>query len=136
MILINTLISGLLCLCGGGATVTSTAERIDPPVPAPVVFEWSTESVNGHCVGFEGLLSLFSPGWNVYRMSGIMYRESRCTPDATNSCCSGLLQMHRQHIPFVGCSVLIRQDFYDPVKNICSAAALWEVQGYAAWSTS
>ena len=123
------------------AVATKKAVRLDPPSPPPTTVAappvlWSTASSNGHCVGFEFLLSYFSPGWSVTRMSGIMYRESRCTPTASNSCCSGLLQMHYIHIPNAACGVFTRKDYYDPVKNICAAAALWKVQGYGAWSTS
>ena len=123
------------------ASATSPAVRLDPPTtPEPTTTppppSWSTESRNGHCVGFEGLLAQYSPGWSVSRMSGIMYRESRCQPGASNACCSGLLQIHRMHIPIEECNVWSRSDFYNPVKNICAAAWLWRIQGYGGWSTS
>jgi len=124
------------------ASATSPAVRLDPPTtPEPTTTvkpppSWSTDSSNGHCVGFEGLLAQYSPGWSVSRMSGIMYRESRCQPDARNSCCSGLLQIHRMHIPIEECDVWSRADLYNPVKNICAAAWLWRIQGYGGWSTS
>lgn len=129
-----------LCMCGGGgATATEQADRLDPPpttVPdVPVL--WSTESADGRCVGMEWALEYYSPGWDVVRMSRIMYRESRCQPTASNTCCSGLLQMHRMHIPRMAlCGVVARADLYDPMKNICAAAALWGTSGYGAWSTS
>jgi len=130
-----------LLVINSPASATSPAVRLDPPTtPEPPTTppppSWSTESRNGHCVGFEGLLAQYSPGWSVSRMSGIMYRESRCQPDASNSCCSGLLQIHRMHIPIEECNVWSRSDLYNPVKNICAAAWLWRVQGYGGWSTS
>jgi len=130
-----------LCLCGGGgATATSQAVRMNdpPPPPAPVSIPvlWTTESTNGRCVGMESALAYWSPGWDVVRMSRIMYRESRCQPDASNSCCSGVLQMHRMHVPEPACGVFTRADLYDPWRNICAAAALWRQSGYAAWSTA
>jgi hypothetical protein len=112
--------------------------QVNPPPPPPTVpLLWNTEAVNGHCVGFEWALSEFSPGWDVYRMSGIMYRESRCEPSASNSCCSGLLQIHRSWIGQLGeCRVYSRMDLYDPMKNICAAAVVYREQGMSAWSTS
>jgi len=112
------------------------AVRLDPPPPPPPPVLWTTEAVNGHCVGLEGALAHFSPGWDVRRMSGIAYRESRCQPSASNSCCSGVLQMHRMHVPEPSCGVFSRNDLYDPWKNICAAAELWRSSGYSAWSTS
>ncbi len=128
-----------LCLCGGaGATATSGAVRMNPPAPPPVSVPtlWTTESANGRCIGMESALAYWSPGWDVVRMSRIMYRESRCQPDASNSCCSGVLQMHRMHVPEPGCGVFTRADLYDPWRNICAAAALWRQSGYGAWSTA
>ena len=126
-----------LCMCGGGgATATQPADRMDPP-PAPTVpVLWSSDAVNGRCVGFEWALEHWSPGWDVARMSRIMYRESRCQPSASNSCCSGLLQMHRMHVPVSMCGVNTRTDLYDPMKNICAAAELWRTSGYQAWTTA
>jgi len=112
------------------------AVRLDPPKPAPPPVLWTTEAVNGKCVGLIGALTYWSPGWDVNRMAGIAYRESRCDPNASNSCCSGVLQMHRMHVPNTMCGVYSRADYYDPWKNVCAAAALWRASGYGAWSTS
>lgn len=136
-----SILMSVFCLCGGGVTATKPAVRVTPPtttttLPAPPPPTWSTEYANGHCVGFEDLLAQYSPGWDVRRMSGIMYRESRCTPDASNSCCSGLLQIHRMHLPIEVCDVWVRADYYDPVKNICAGAEIWKAAGYGAWSTA
>lgn len=137
--MIAALLAGL-CLCGGVAGPYEPAVRLDPP---PVVVDigtppilWTTESRDGRCVGLEWALGHYSPGWSVERMSRIAYRESRCQPDASNSCCSGVLQMHRMHIPNAMCGVHTRADYYDPLHNICAAAALWRTSGYQAWTTS
>ena len=138
----TALLMSIICMCGGGgATATQPAVRLDPPPPVvdtlpPVPVLWSTASANGHCTGLEFALAYWSPGWDVRRMSGIAYRESRCQPGASNSCCSGVLQMHRMHVPNAFCGVYSRDDYYDPWKNICAAAALWKTSGYGAWSTS
>jgi hypothetical protein len=103
-----------------------------PPAPPSS----STASSNGQCVGFKGLLAQYNPGWSVDRMAGIMYRESRCDPSASNSCCSGLLQMHRMHVPVPECGVWSRNDLYNAEANVCAAAQLFRSSGYGAWSTS
>lgn len=135
--MIAALIVGL-CLCGGSATATAQADRLEPPAPAPVVVPvlWTDEAAGGRCIGLEAALSYWSPGWNVERMSRIAYRESRCSPAAANSCCTGVLQMHAMHVPEPWCGVFTRADLTDPWRNICAAAALWRTSGYGAWTTS
>jgi len=118
------------------------AVRLNPPTTTttttmpPLGPLWSTESSNGRCTGLVFALTHLSPGWDVWRMAGIAYRESRCQPNASNSCCSGVLQMHRMHVPVPSCGVWSRADLYDPWKNICAAAELWKASGYGAWSVS
>jgi len=122
------------------ATGFMVATRLDPPPPpAPVLF--TTDALAGRCVGAEFLLGYFSPGWNVERMSRIMYRESRCSPTADNrsSSATGLLQILSSHCPWLArqmgepCSA---SRLTDPAYNIRAAAALWLEQGYSAWATS
>jgi hypothetical protein len=108
------------------------AVRLNPPASST----GSSESSNGQCVGFKGLLAQYNPGWSVDRMAGIMYRESRCDPSASNSCCSGLLQMHRMHVPIPECGVYSRNDLYNAEANVCAAAQLFRSSGYGAWSTA
>lgn len=122
-----------------GAT-RGTAVQVAPTDPPPATEAprpgFSGAVSNGHCVGMEGLLAYYSPGWNVTRMSGIAYRESRCQPGASNSCCSGLLQVHRLWLPQPSCGAYSRSDLYDPATNVCVAAIVWRESGYGAWSTS
>lgn len=117
-----------------GNSVQETPTLPPPPTEPPVPV-FSGDNDGRRCLGAEALLAYYSPGWDVVRMSRIMWRESRCLPDTSNSCCSGLLQMHRMHVPNHGlCGVYSRSDYYDPVKNICAAAILWQASGYGAWS--
>lgn len=138
--MIAALIVSLLCLCGGGggARATGQAVRLTPPPPTTVVPTlWTTESANGRCVGLVNALTYWSPGWDVQRMAGIAYRESRCTPSASNSCCSGMLQIHRSWVDDVAmCGIDSRADLYDPWLNVCAAAVVYRTQGINAWSTS
>jgi hypothetical protein len=70
-------------------------------------------------------------------MAGIAYRESRCDPSASNSCCSGVFQIHQSWIDNVAmCGVRTRSDLYDAWKNVCAAAVVYRTQGISAWSTS
>ena len=63
------------------ANAAAAAERLDPPTVEVATTlglpPGSSASSGGRCVGWEGLLSRYSPGWPVERMSRIMYRESR-----------------------------------------------------------
>lgn len=106
------------------------------PPPEPATGPYYGSAVSGRCTQYEPMLEYFSPGWDIDQFSKIMWRESRCTPDAANSCCSGLLQIHRLHIPNLGaCDVYSRDDLYQPDKNICSAAVVYRLAGGTSpWS--
>jgi hypothetical protein len=111
---------------------TPEGQALTTPRPAPTA---TSASSDGRCVGYENLLAAHSPGWDITRMSRIMYRESRCQPDAANACCHGLLQMHEMHVGWIN-AVDTASDYYDPTANIRAAAELWTASGYGAWSTS
>jgi len=107
-----------------------------PPPPVQETIGFTTDSYNGRCVGAEGLLALYSPGWDVVRMSRIMHRESRCLPwaDNPNSSASGLLQI----LSSLHCRWLNTEvgpcNLFDADYNIRAAAALWLKSGYGAWA--
>ena len=120
------------------ATGLMVATRLNPP-PKPVVPElFTTESANGACVGALFLLGYFSPGWDPARMSRIMYRESRCDPNADNpnSSATGLLQILSSHCPWLSRQMGEPCRLTDPTWNIRAGAVLWREQGYSAWSTA
>jgi hypothetical protein len=111
------------------------AVRLDPPIP-PATF--SEASSNGRCVGAESLLGEHSPGWNVERMSRIMYRESRCQPQVRNrSGATGLLQIMPSNCRYIAeqmgeaCTVA---KLSDPLFNIRAGAVLFEYDGYRPWA--
>lgn len=116
------------------ADVTTQAERLNPPDPQPATDSGSGASSNGRCVGYEGLLAQYSPGWDVVRMSRIMYRESRCQPGAHNSSgATGLLQILKSHCGWLaprigGCNLT------SPSYNIRAAAELYKNGGMAHWA--
>jgi hypothetical protein len=133
---VTAFIIAVLSALSGGASATQPAVRLDPP-PAVV----APAPIDGRCTQFEGLLAQYSPGWDVVRMSKIMYRESRCQPDAANrhSTAEGLLQILSSHCPWLAsqmgetCSV---SKLHDPDFTVRAGAVLWNAQGYSAWSTS
>ncbi|HMJ84239.1 MAG TPA: hypothetical protein VK504_13760 [Vicinamibacterales bacterium] len=67
----------------------------------------------------------------------LAFRESRCQPDASNWCCSGIWQIHKLWVPrLADCGVYVRADLYDAQRNACAAAYVYAVQGIDAWSTA
>ena len=122
------------------ATGTMVATRMNPPPPPPVVpVLFTTDSLNGRCVGAEFLLGYFSPGWDVVRMSKIMWRESNCLPwvSRSDSGSTGLLQVLVSHCRWLSGQMgepCDRELLKDPAFNIRAAAVLWREQGYGAWS--
>ena len=114
---------------GEAVQVTSTQ-----PPPPDDDDGGSSSSSNGRCVGYEGLLARYSPGWNVQTMSRIMYRESRCNPGAYNrSGATGLLQVLQSHCGWLaprigGCNLT------NPSYNIRAAAELYRNGGSAHWA--
>jgi len=120
---------------GGDYEVAERGDQTQIIAPAPVEVEPVTgphygSAISGRCTQFEHLLEFFSPGWDIDQFSRIMWRESRCQPDAANSCCTGLVQIHRLHLPNLAvCGVTSRSDLTDPAKNICSAAVVFRRAG-------
>jgi len=128
------------------AEPTSPAVRLDPPDPpateqVPASASYSDASSDGRCVGAEPLLRQYSPGWDVVRMSRIMYRESRCQAQVRNrsSSATGLLQILSSHCGWLSDQMdtwCTRDRLTDPYFNVRAGATLWREQGYRAWSTS
>lgn len=82
------------------------------------------------------------------RFSALAYRESRCTNDVRTSCCFGYLQLyvslhlkdHRTVDGVHACGVYSYEDINDNTpldkqRNVCEAAVVFSVVGYAPWST-
>lgn len=109
----------------------------------------SGTAIEGRCTQYEGLLAVYQAeaGWDVQRMSRIMWRESRCTPGVVSStgCCVSLLQLyvnlhlrdHRLAPRYHACGVYRWGDVDGPddvVRHVCAAAALYDVVGSDAWA--
>lgn len=122
-----------------GNTVQETPTMPPPPTAPPVPVFDSTHNGSA-CIGAIPLLEYLSPGWSSQTMAKLAYRESRCNPGArnTSSSATGLLQVLASHCPWLARELdtwCTRDRLTDPVFNILAAAAIWEEQGYQAWST-
>ena len=80
------------------------------------------------CPEWEPLLHVHNPGWDVPRMSRIMWRESRCQPAVQSKTSdTGLLQINRINHRWLSDRLGVevnRHTLTDPVLNVQSAAAL------------
>jgi len=96
--------------------------------PTPVVATRAT----GSCPKYESLLVTFAPkgGWDVRRMSGYMYRESRCNAKALSKTAdSGLLQINQINLPYLSKLLhtkVTRAMLTHPGLNIWASARLCE----------
>lgn len=97
------------------------------------------------CPQWEPLLAAWAPpgGWSVERMSGLMWRESRCQPEVHTSCCWGLLEIHQVHDAALSAELGVEVSpatLLDPVVNVRAAAALCHARRvrhqscYADWN--
>lgn len=72
-------------------------------------------------------------GWpkaQIPKLMRTMYKESRCSTFASNSCCSGLMQIHKIHLKRLG---MRRLDLYNPFYNLVAAHNVWKRAGWGAW---
>lgn len=103
------------------------------------------DAAAGRCKGYESLLTTYAPkrGWDVNRMSRLMFRESRCTPTARSTTRdSGLLQINDVNLSYLTRKMgrtITPVALFDPVTNVQAAALLcsfWRGAGsscYQAW---
>jgi len=122
-------------------TTTTTTTTIPPaPIPGPA------GTTVGRCQQYEYLLAEHSPGWDVDRMSKIMWRESNCWPAVQSPTSdSGLLQINRINDPFLRDALgewVDKWTLTDPTQNVRAAAALYvywlnsEGSGYIPWKAT
>lgn len=120
-------------------STTSTSTTTTTTLPTP---GYQASEVRGRCTQYEGMLAQYAPerGWNVEKMSQIMWRESRCVPELySKTSDSGLLQINRVNwddlSKHFGIHVT-KETLYDPKINIQSAAVLcevWDRHGYSCY---
>ena len=126
----------LLALLALGASCVPSCD----PVPG----EGGT-TTQGRCTQWEPLLTELAPagGWDVERMSGYTWRETRCWPGLrSRTSDSGLLQINDVNLPWLRRVLgewVDRYTLLDARQNIRAAAALcvyWRNAGkgcYQAW---
>ena len=67
----------------------------------------------------------------------IIFRESRCTPDAWNGHDAGLTQINQIHTKWLGqMGYSHPDDMFDPEKNLTFAYRLWSGSGWKPWRFS
>lgn len=107
----------------GPATATSTAERLSPPptIALPLTVE-------------EIIRDVF-PDDIEDRAVRIAWRESRFVPTARNSCCFGILQIHKMHLAWLcpELGICSTDQLLDARTNAEAAYALYLRDGWAPW---
>jgi soluble lytic murein transglycosylase-like protein len=102
------------------------AEETQTPTEQKTIVTPAKIQVPQGCAAYVPLLQKYN--WNVSTMAAVMQAESDCNPNAASPPNYdglrdyGLMQLHGQEI-------------YDPVANVAHAYAIWQRQGYRAWST-
>lgn len=108
----------------------------EPPAPVPLEPGSPDRDQLGaptRCENFEPLLAAAHPDWDVVRMSEIMWRESRCQPEARSPTSdTGLLQINEINHDYLSARLGVLIDEHsltEPALNIAAAALLcdfWE----------
>lgn len=102
-------------------------------------------TVHGSCPHWEMLLEAYNPGWDVDRMSRIMWRESNCQPEVrSRTRDTGLLQVNDVNLPWLSQRwnvELVHTQLTNPDLNVLAAAELFRFwrravgDGYQPWKT-
>lgn len=108
---------------GTTATTTPTAP---PTTAAPAA---APAPIAGRCTQYEALLTANAPkaGWDVVKMSQVMWRTSRCDPNKKWSSGTGLFRISNGHLATLSRQLGTKVDrttLADPTTNIRAAAAL------------
>ena len=124
--------------------VTPAPPPVTTPATAPTVAPAAASTAAGRCTQYEPALQANAPaaGWDVQKMSRLMYATSRCRPASRWTSSTGLLRISDVNAAFLARALSTAVDktsLTDPVLNIRAAAALcthWRVSGkscYAPW---
>ena len=71
------------------------------------------------------------------KLLAVMYRESRCQPDADSGPDHGLMQINRIHTAWLASGWgWTHDDMFDARKNLTFALALWQGSGWKPWRFS
>ena len=112
-----------------GPPAATTTTTTTPPTTAAV-----PASVAGRCTQYEAILAANAPagGWDVQKMSKLMWRTSRCNPAKRSGSVTGLLGISTSHGAALTKQLGTKVDkttLADPTLNVRAAAALcqWSV---------
>jgi hypothetical protein len=92
------------------------------------------------CATPELVTLAFYAGWppkEIPKVMRTMYKESRCQTWARNRWATGLMQVHKLHLPRLCASSLRicnRLDLMDPFRNLQAAHDVWVRSGWSAWA--
>jgi len=132
------------------ATTTTTSTTTSTTTEAPLNFDIGDlidEARNTHGQCGEWYETAIQAGWQPEeweRLSLIMFRESRCTPDACSKSTSGLKcrdagllqvnQIHTKYLADLGLS--FPDDMFDPLANLMFARRLYDSSGWNPWKST
>lgn len=102
--------------------------------PAP-----STAPAKPTCSTPELVTLAYYAGWppkEIPKLMRTMWKESRCIPSARNKWATGLMQVHKLHLPRLCISEKIcnRLQLLDPFRNLVAAHDVWSRSGWKAWT--
>jgi hypothetical protein len=92
----------------------------------------------GQCGEWHDLaLKVGWPAEEWHNLQKIIFRESRCTPDAWNGADAGLTQINQIHTKWLNqMGYSHPDDMFDPEKNLTFAYRLWSGSGWKPWRFS
>ena len=135
----------LLCIGCTAQTIKPVPTIYQPDITSTTTSTTSTTSTTtttvvrtGKCAQWHELaLSVGWPEEELPTLDKVMWRESRCTPDAYSNGNYGLTQLnniHRAWVEELGWT--FPDDLYDPAKNLRFAYLLWADDGWKHWKTA
>ena len=92
----------------------------------------------GKCAQWHNLA--VEQGWpeeELPQLDIVMWRESRCQPDAWNGADAGLMQINQIHSAWITeFGWKHPEDMFQPAKNLHFAYRLWKTSGWKPWSAT
>lgn len=132
---LRTVVALVLSITGVSATAPAVRTSLPPP-PPPV-----TAPAGSNCPEwYEPAMDAGWPEDTWPTLDHIMWRESKCRPDATHhnangSTDRGLLQVNSVHLPWLADRGVSAADLYDGPTNLVAGLWLYEASGWAPWRT-
>jgi len=118
--------------------VPSTTTTTVPPVTLGDIGQAidDARAIHGKCGEWHDLA--ISVGWTEDEwpvLSRVLYRESRCTPDAWNGHDAGLVQINQIHTEWIESIGMSHPDsMFDPALNLRFAKMLKDSSGWSPWA--